>query len=133
MSISNTGERMLTELDFVRLKRLSVGAAAPRLKGILGDAAVVPSSEVPPDVVTMHAKVIVRDLAAQQRRILVVCYPGDADAASGRISVLSPAGTALLGRSAGSVATWAGPDGKTSVVQVEDVLFQPEAAGDFAT
>jgi regulator of nucleoside diphosphate kinase len=133
MYASNIGERTLTELDFVRLKRVAASAAAPQLEEILRDAEVVSSSAVPPDVVTMYAKIIVQDLRLRQRRILVVCYPGDAEAETGQISVLSPAGSALLGLSVGAAATWAGPGGETSVVQIEEVLFQPEAVGDYVT
>jgi regulator of nucleoside diphosphate kinase len=129
----HSGERTLTELDFVRLQRLSRAAASPRLARILGEAEVVPSDQVPPDVVTMYAKAIVRDLALRRRRILCVCYPQDADAASGRVSVHSPAGMALLGLPVGAVARWAGPGGEPTVVRIEGILFQPEAAGDYLT
>ena len=129
----NLDERKLTELDFVRLNRLAASTAAPHLERLLRDADVVPSSEVPPDVVTMNAKVIVHDKALRKRRVLVVCYPDSAHAAAGRISVLSPAGTALLGLAAGAAATWAGPMGRANELQIEEVVFQPEAVGDYVT
>lgn len=132
MMSPNTGERMLTELDFARLKSLAHGASAP-LKEVLVQADVVPSDEVPADVVTMYAKSIVRDLGLQQRRVVTLCYPADADPAQGRISVMSPAGTALLGLRAGDVATWAGPAGAATMVQIETLISQPEALGDYVT
>lgn len=127
------GERKLTELDFVRLNRLAAAGAPVQLDDLLRDAEVVPSTQVPPDVVTMYATCLVHDAALQQRQSFVVCYPRDAQPARGCISVLSPAGLALLGLKAGELASWTGPGGKEVTVRIEQVLFQPEAAGDYAT
>jgi regulator of nucleoside diphosphate kinase len=52
----------------------------------------------------------------------------DADIAKKRISVLAPLGTALIGYRAGDRVEWRTPGG-TKRFQIEDVLFQPEAAG----
>ena len=133
MRASNFGERNVTELDFVRLKKFTAAGAMPQLDDILDEAEVVPAQAIPADVVTMNAKFVVRDLKLQRRQILVVCYPADADPTKGCISVLSPAGMGLLGLPRGAVARWIGPGGEESVAQIEDVLFQPEAIGDYVT
>jgi regulator of nucleoside diphosphate kinase len=133
MRARNSGERKLTELDFVRLKKFTAAGMFPQLAGILNDAELLPSRSMPPDVVTMNARFMVRDLKLQRRQILAMCYPADADPATGSISVLSPAGTSLLGLSIGAVTRWVGPAGDETVVLIERILFQPEATGDYVT
>jgi regulator of nucleoside diphosphate kinase len=130
---NNPGERQLTELDFVRLKKFTAAGALPRLHDLLDQADVVPARAIPPDVVTMYAQFVIRDLRMRRRQVLVVCYPADADAAKGFISVLSPAGMALIGLPVDAMARWVGPGGEESVAQIERILFQPEATGDYVT
>jgi regulator of nucleoside diphosphate kinase len=81
----------------------------------------------------MYAQFVIRDLRLRRRQVLVVCYPADADAAKGFISVLSPAGMALIGLPVDAMARWVGPGGEESVAQIERILFQPEATGDYVT
>jgi len=133
MRALNFGERKLTELDFTRLKKLTAAGALPQLDDLLDEAEVVPAQAIPADVVTMYAQFIIRDLKMQRRQVLVLCYPADAEPAKGYISVLSPAAMGLIGLPVGAVARWIGPDGEESVAQIEEVLFQPEATGDYVT
>lgn len=133
MRPSNFGERKLTELDHIRLTRLTAAGAMPQLADILDEAQVVPAQAIPADVVTMYAKFVIRDLGKRRRQVVVICYPADAEPARGYVSVLSPAGMALIGLPVGALARWTGPSGEESVAQIEGVLFQPEATGDYVT
>jgi regulator of nucleoside diphosphate kinase len=133
MRPSNLGERKLTELDFARLTRYTAAGAMPQLHALLDEAEVVPAKAVPADVVTMYAQFVIRDLKMQRRQILVLCYPADAEPAKGYISVLSPAGMGLIGLSVGALGRWVGPGGEESLAQIEGILFQPEATGDYVT
>ncbi len=127
MSLSILDERKLTERDAARLRRLAAGGNAPELLELLNDADVVPATDIGRDVVTMHARVIVFDAAIQRRRIVTLCYPHEADATRGRVSVLSPMGLSLIGLEAGASAAWQGADGAERVVTVEAVLDQPDS------
>lgn len=139
MSRTTTTDRTLTELDHVRLSRLlqrhRQGGAAPAalaaLQDLLDDATLVPSAQVPPDVVTMYARVEVQDPATARRSTLTVCYPPDAAPEQGRVSALSPLGAGLLGRRVGELARWAAPDGAPRALQIAALAYQPEASGDY--
>lgn len=126
MRASTFGDRRITGTDFNRLERLASGGSAPQLADLLDEAEVLPPHATAPDVVVLDATVIVRDPKLRHRRILVVCHPADADAASGRISVLSPAGLGLIGLAAGATARWQGPGGVETLAQIEQVLREPE-------
>jgi regulator of nucleoside diphosphate kinase len=60
----------------------------------------------------------------------VLVFPGDADIDTGAISVLAPVGTAILGYAKGDVVEWTVPSGIRRI-SIEEVLYQPEAAGHF--
>lgn len=128
MRASNLGERKLTEPDFTRLNRFTAAGALPQLADVLDDAEVVPARAIPADVVTMYSQFVIRDLKMQRRQILTLCFPPDAEPGKGSISVLSPAGMALIGLPVGAIARWSGPGGEQTVAQIEGVLFQPEAS-----
>ena len=84
------GERTLTELDFVRLGKLADQQLPPALAELLDAADVLPSREVPADLVTMNSQVEIEDPATGQRQQITLCYPGDSQPGAGFVSVLSP-------------------------------------------
>ncbi len=110
---------VITERDAARLRGLvGVLAHAQRDQDHLEELAlelerarVVGRDEVPGDVVTMHARVQVSDLMTGERRELVLVFPGQADLAAQRVSVLAPMGTALLGYREGDEVEWVMPGG----------------------
>ncbi len=130
-------DRTLTELDHVRLTNLlqrTPDATPPKaLEELLDNADLVPVREISPDLVTMYSQVEIADPATGERQKITLCYPADADATKGFISVLSPVGAALLGQRVGAVARWRLPNGTESAAEVVQILFQPEATGDFTT
>lgn len=124
--------RVLNELDHVRVaKLLDAGQPAhARLQEILDNADLVAPAEMTPDRVTMRSRVRVAEPTEGGPREITLCYPDEADAGQGHVSVLSPIGTALLGLRVGDVAEWTLPGGRSVVLRVEAVLFQPEASGE---
>lgn len=136
MTTSPYLSRTLTELDYVRIsnlvRRLSTsGSAVPSVSALMDFADLVPSREIAANVVTMYTRVRVCDPHTQTERELTLCYPEDAHVDTGFVSVLSPVGSALLGVAVGGTATWDTPDGRLESAQVREILFQPEASGDF--
>ncbi len=97
----------------------------------LARAKILPSKEIPGNVVTMNSKVRLRDTDTQEEMEYVLTFPHDAHAEQGRISVLAPIGTALLGYAEGDMIEWPVPDGVCHI-QIEKILYQPEAAGDYS-
>ncbi len=100
------------------------------LSSELARATVVASKEIPPNVVTMNSKVRLRDMKSSEEMTYSLVFPKDADFSAGAISVLAPIGTAILGYSKESVIEWPVPEGMRHI-KIEEVIYQPEAAGDF--
>jgi regulator of nucleoside diphosphate kinase len=129
----------VTDFDFERLRKLLEGTRSwssrdrehlERLDEELARAHVVPAADIPPEVVTMNARLRLRDLDSGKDMVFTLVFPSDADAEQSKISVLAPLGTAVLGFRRGDAFEWRMP-GRIRRLQVEDVLYQPEAAGDY--
>lgn len=123
---------LITDVDLARLRPVLDQHDTPladSLDAELHRARVVAQRDVPSDVVTMNSEVVYEDLATGGRRSVRVVYPRDADAASGRVSVLAPIGAALLGLRVGQEIDWPVPNG-VKRLRVAEVPYQPEAAGD---
>jgi regulator of nucleoside diphosphate kinase len=136
MFFSQQPARLLTELDHIRISKLlqRPGPSADTLaqvEDLIHSAELVSPYKVPANVVTMYSQVLIADGQSGQQRKLTLCYPHDADAAAGFVSVLSPVGAGLLGLKKGSVARWQTPDGSTATAKIIDILFQPEESGDY--
>lgn len=126
----------ITGPDMLRLRQLlAVAADGPELdrahlemlRQELDWAVVVNAEETPADVITMGTLVRVRDVGTGQCHEYTLVYPWEADLALGRVSVLAPLGTALIGHRSGDDFVWAMP-GVVRRLRVERVLHQPEAA-----
>jgi regulator of nucleoside diphosphate kinase len=130
-------DRTLTEIDHTRLSRLIRSGVPSRgdtksIESILDSALLVPSQDISPDIVTMYSQVVLAFPGGRQKK-LTVCYPEDARPSDGFVSVLSPAGSSLLGLRVGDLARWRTPTGDEGTAEVVAILFQPEASGDYTT
>lgn len=95
----------------------------------LDRAEIVAANEISADAVTMHSHVLVRDLNSGVESAYTLVFPPDADIAQGKISILAPIATALLGYREGDEIEWPTPGGWRRL-KVAKVVYQPEAAGD---
>lgn len=100
------------------------------LEGELNRAIVVSSQEVPPEVITMNSRVRLYDVDLEEDLIVTLVFPEAADPAEGKVSVLAPIGMAMLGYRVGDTFEWQVPNG-ISRMKVLEILYQPEAAGDY--
>lgn len=129
----------ITELDRKRLIDLILNAQSgeyrdsvylENLRGELERAEIVAPQEVSSAVVTMNSTVTLIDLDTGEEETYTLVYPENADSARGRISILAPIGTAMLGYQVGDVFEWEVPAGRRRL-KVEKILYQPEASGNF--
>jgi regulator of nucleoside diphosphate kinase len=97
------------------------------LRAELERAEIVAPEEVPSDVITMNSRAELLDLDSSERMEFTLVFPREADIEQGRISVLAPLGTAMLGYHVGDEFEWVVPYGRRRL-RVAAVRFQPEAA-----
>lgn len=127
----------ISSLDAARLEKMldSLGSKQipnkEDLRNELDRANIVEPEEMPHDVVTMNSTVIFRMESSGTEFALTLVYPNDIDDGSGKISVLAPVGSALLGLREGDAISWPKPGGGLLKVRILKVVYQPERAGDF--
>ena len=126
----------LTQDDLDRLFDLietyGSGPNADRLQKLESElvrAVAVSPGDIPKDVVTMNSRVVFEDETGDRREITLV-YPKHADIASGKVSVLVPVGTALLGMRVGQTIDWELPNGQKHRYKVVAVPFQGDSKSD---
>ncbi len=83
-----------------------------RLEAELNRAKIVPEDKLPHDVITLNSQVELEDLSDGEIMNYVLVFPEEADASEGKISILAPLGTGMLGYQAGDEFSWETPGGK---------------------
>lgn len=96
------------------------------LRSELARAEIVQVKDLPPDVITMNSLAELLDLDTNERMEFTLVFPRDANIDEGKISVLAPLGTAMLGYRVGDEFQWSVPYGMRRL-KVTAVRFQPEA------
>jgi regulator of nucleoside diphosphate kinase len=134
---SRSAEKLqITEFDSMRLRALltsakssesSMDTCLEKLQQLLETADTVAPEEVPADVVTMNSQMRLKDEEQDREMTLSLVFPADAlrdgDFERMKVSVLTPIGLSLLGRRVGETV-----EGR---IRVQELLYQPEASGDF--
>ncbi|OQA23647.1 MAG: Regulator of nucleoside diphosphate kinase [Chloroflexi bacterium ADurb.Bin360] len=129
--ITEFDRRRLAELlDELHRTGYTNREALQDLEGELSRAVVVAPQDVPPDVITMNSQARLYDLDAEEELVFTLVFPEDANLAEDKVSVLAPIGMAMLGYRVGDVFEWQVPAG-ISRLKVLEILYQPEAAGDY--
>ena len=72
-------------------------------------AELLAPDEIPADVITMNSRAELLDLDSNERMEFTLVLPSDADINAGKISVLAPLGTAMLGYRVGDEFEWPVP------------------------
>lgn len=116
-----SNELYVSDRDFARLAPITRNHP---LDGELGRAIVVPDERMPTDIVRLYSRVTYLDESTGVRRQIVLVLPEEADLDAGRISVLTPVGSALLGLRRGQSIEWPFPSGFPRMLRVLDVVPQ---------
>ncbi|MCU1795723.1 nucleoside diphosphate kinase regulator [Pectobacterium polaris] len=127
----------ISELDAERLDMLLEQPAfadsdiAQALNEELDRADILPSASIPSHVVTMNSRVRFRDLNTNEEHIRTLVYPAAVKDSQEPLSVMAPLGAALLGMHVGNSIAWQLPNGEETRIEVLELLYQPEAAGEY--
>lgn len=136
---TKTANIYITESDYNRLTALiektreSNGVDREylnKLEAELDRAEIVDPKRIPANVITMRSIVRLKDLVSGEENTYSLVFPTEADFSQGKISVLAPIGTAILGYKRGDTIEWTVPAGLRRL-KVDQVIYQPEAAGHF--
>lgn len=122
----------IAKSEYERLTKLAESQAAKvpdvseELLGELERARIVNDAKLPEGVIRMGSSLrYTSDLG--EDRLVTLVYPGEADIAAGKVSIMTPIGAALIGLSCGQSISWTARDGRVHRLTVEYVA-QPQAS-----
>ena len=118
---------IMIDSDADRLTNLAISVedrfpqVSELLLGEISRAVVQPADRVGGDVVTMMSSVDFVDEENGAARSVQLVYPGEADIAAGKISILTLIGAGLIGLRAGQSIDWPDRSGKVHKLRIEAV------------
>ncbi len=124
----------ISKADHARLSALANTIAghnpdvSDELLAELDRAQLIPNDNVSTDIVQMGTTVTFKPDTGDTKTVTLV-FPGDADISKGKISILTPIGTALLGLSVGQSITWMARNGQLhelSVLAVKQLALESQ-------
>ncbi len=87
----------------------------------LNRATVMAPEQMPEGIVMMHSRVECEDELHGDKHVLTLVYPREANVDEGKVSILAPVGTALLGLAVGQSMDWDAPGGRKLRLRVTAV------------
>lgn len=97
----------------------------------LDRADIVAPEEISSNIVTMNSTVKFKEVTSGKEFSLTLVYPQDKNDNTAVVSILAPVGSALLGLSEGATIQWPKPGGGLLTVEIIEVIYQPERAGEY--
>lgn len=128
----------VTEFDAKRLNALLITARnsksginkwLDRLQLLLEKAELVSSEQIKPDTVTMNSQIRLHDKVGNEEMRLTLVFPATTarkeihKIKEYKVSILSPMGLSVYGRKIGDMIC--------NRILIAEILYQPEAAGDY--
>ncbi|MCS6039212.1 nucleoside diphosphate kinase regulator [Klebsiella pneumoniae subsp. pneumoniae] len=127
---------IINELDAERIDRLLEQPAfanspvADALNEELDRAQMLAPEAMPHDVVTMNSRVKFRDLTSGEERVRTLVFPSQVTDSASQLSVLAPVGRAA-GPESRQHHSLGAAGRRIDAPEVLELLYQPEAAGEF--
>jgi regulator of nucleoside diphosphate kinase len=121
-------ERLIPAVDRARNSWLTYAPYLDLFRSELRRTRAVPPSQVPGDLITMNSRFVLSHPHGDGSVEYTLVYPEQEAPHLGKVSVLSPMGTALLGARVGEEVVWISADGP-EVATVQRLIYQPEADG----
>ncbi|GFK82281.1 Regulator of nucleoside diphosphate kinase [Vibrio cholerae] len=133
MSELNTIVVSTRDMDRISQLMDSLATLSPELEKLeeeLDRATVLEPAEMPDNVVTMNSTVRFKFLGSDEVMEKTLVYPNDVKS-SADVSIFAPVGSALLGLAVGQQLVWPMPGGTVKTLEIIDIVYQPERAGEF--
>lgn len=123
-------ERLRAAIERARSSWLTYAPYLDLFRAELRRTEGVSPDQVPDDVITMNSRFAISNPDTGEVVSYTLVYPDQEALHAGRVSVLSPMGSALFGARVGEEVCWHSANGP-EVATIELLIYQPELAGDY--
>lgn len=125
-------QRILKQINEARQNKTIDAKEAEKLLNELNSATILDPRQIPGDVVTMNSVVKISFVDSGKQQEFKIVYPNESNFKEKKVSIFSPIATALIGFRVGDLIEWMVPAGLTKI-KIDEIIYQPEASGDFTT
>ncbi|MBP9681346.1 MAG: nucleoside diphosphate kinase regulator [Bacteriovorax sp.] len=115
---------LMTERDYLRIRHILSFQNSSEFENLeieLDRAKIVEEEALPAGLVKMNTKFKFEVITDKKEMIITIVYPEDANFSEGKISVLAPLGSALIGLQVNQEINWMFPDGKIKRLKILEV------------
>lgn len=124
---------MITSLDHARIMKIIESlnpddSCVKKIISKLKQARIIEPEEIKPNIITMNTKFRLKNLGNGSRNEFILVFPEQRIAEKNQISVFDFLGTEVLCHEVGEVIPSANSD---CFFLIENIIYQPEAAGDY--
>ncbi len=115
---------LMTERDYLRIRHILSFQNSNEFENLeveLDRAKIVDDNEVPKGLVRMNTKFKFEVMTEEKVMTITIVYPEESNFAEGKISVLAPLGSALIGLQVNQEINWMFPDGKVKRLKILEV------------
>lgn len=112
---------LITERDYLRIRHILSTQNSDDYENLeieIERAKIIEENEIPEDLVRMNSTVTFQTLQDEKMSTLTLVFPEDANFSDGKISILAPLGSALIGLRVDQEINWMFPDGKTKTIKI---------------
>lgn len=115
---------LMTERDYLRIKHILSFQNSSEFENLeieLDRAKIVDEESIPKGLVKMDTKLKFEVIDEKKEMIVTIVYPENANFSEGKISVLAPLGSALIGLQLNQEINWMFPNGKLKRLKILEV------------
>jgi regulator of nucleoside diphosphate kinase len=136
--VSDIDKKIFTKFNYERLRSIINNnesladedtSKVNLVKYHLKHAKLVNPTDIRPNVITMNSTFSLKNIGNGKKEICSLVFPDEQYNDETKINIFSEIGAQVLGSSIGTVIKASPRENKYYVI--EDILYQPEAAGDF--
>lgn len=132
-------KKTITKFDIQRLEKVFSDSANNAtiedqkniyyLQQALNNSKIVDPKKINKNIITMNSKFCLQNIGNGARQVYSLVFPYESDINNNKLSVLSEIGAEVLGAKAGAVIKI--NSNMDQYFVIEEILYQPEASGDY--
>jgi len=129
-------KRLITKYDYERIQKslhyVNSGeyrSSISKLKEKFKKAKLIDSQKIKSTVITMNSRFRLRNLGNGYKKEYVLVFPNESDPKNNKISIFDEVGSEIFALEQGEVIHL--NNGDDAYYLIEDIIYQPEAAGDY--
>jgi regulator of nucleoside diphosphate kinase len=129
-------KRLITKNDYERIQKVlsyvnphDSYRSIEKLKEKFKKAKLVDSNKIKSTVITMNSRFRIKNLGNGLKREFSLVFPDESDPDKNKVSIFDEIGSEIFAHEQGDVINLG--NSEDSYYLIEDIIYQPEAAGDY--